>query len=78
MAEQVDLVYSWTSKGRWRTPMEDDQWNICGCALAASALAHGTLAEGSTLHWEEGSPRVRCRSCNAIFAPEDQLYVHLK
>ena len=60
------VEHLWVCLGRLRQVMPE------ALSFAFTALAHGTLAEGATLHWDEVSSRVRCRSCNTIFAPEDQ------
>jgi hydrogenase nickel incorporation protein HypA/HybF len=44
-------------------------------SFAFSALAHGTLAEGATLHCEAVAAIVRCRSCEAIFAPLEPWFL---
>jgi hydrogenase nickel incorporation protein HypA/HybF len=62
------VEHLWVRFGRLRQVMPE------ALSLAFGAVAHGTLAEGATLHWEEVLPRVRCRSCDTIFAPEDQWF----
>jgi len=56
----------WVRLGRLRQVMPE------ALSFAFAALAHGTLAEGATLHYEEVAPRVRCRACDTIYASEDQ------
>ena len=62
------VEHLWVRLGRLRQVMPE------ALSFAFAAVAHGTLAEGATLHWEEVAPRVRCRGCDAIFAPEDQWF----
>ena len=59
------VEHLWVRFGRLRQVIPE------ALSFAFSAVAHGTLAEGATLHCEEIAPRVRCRSCDIIFAPED-------
>jgi hydrogenase nickel incorporation protein HypA/HybF len=58
------VEHLWVRFGRLRQVMPE------ALSLAFRAVAHGTLAEGATLHCEEVPPRLRCRSCDIIFAPE--------
>jgi hydrogenase nickel incorporation protein HypA/HybF len=45
-------------------------------SFAFAAVAHGTMAEGATLHCEEVAPHACCWSCHVIFALEDQCFLN--
>jgi hydrogenase nickel incorporation protein HypA/HybF len=60
------VEHLWVRLGRLRQVIPE------ALSFAFAAVAHGTMAEGATLHWEEVALRVRCPGCDAIFAPEDQ------
>jgi hydrogenase nickel insertion protein HypA len=62
------VEHLWVRLGRLRQVMPE------ALSFAFTSLALGTLAEGATLHYEEIAPRVRCRSCAAVFTPEDQWW----
>ncbi len=38
------------------------------------ALSRDTIAQGAVLHFELVPAQLRCRSCSAIFTPEDTLW----